>query len=71
MAGCDGWFRRLFAGDGLQGANLADLHFAGKGVFDPAPEIIRESQADAAIGADMTGNGNELVRDPHFLEDLF
>ena len=71
MAGCDGWFRRLFAGDGLQGANLADLHFAGEGVFDPAPEIIRESQAYAAVGADMTGNGNELVRDPHFLENLF
>ena len=62
MVGCDGWFCRLFAGDGLQGANLADFYLAVKGVFDPAPVIDGKSQAYAAVGADMTGNGDKLVR---------
>lgn len=71
MVGCDSWFRRLFAGDGLQGANFADFHLAVKGVFNPAPVIDGKAQAYAAIGADMTGNRDKLVREPHFLENLF
>jgi len=55
----------------FKGADTHDFHFAGKRLEELFFPIGREAEADAAIGADLLGNRNQLEGDALFFQDLF
>jgi hypothetical protein len=61
---------RSGARDILQGADFVDVYFSVKGVFDFVSEIYGKAEAYSTIRTDMTGNGDELVGDPHSFKNF-
>ena len=55
----------------LQGPDFADFDLTREGFFDLVSQNCGKPETHAAIRTDMTGNGDEFMRNPQFLKDLF
>jgi hypothetical protein len=58
-------------GSSCKNTYLTDFHFTGKGFFDQLFKICGKTEAYAAVGTDMSGDGDELVGKPYILENFF